>query len=248
AASKLWTGGQRREREGLAAAPEGRVESEPRGPREAAGTLLSRLSPQERAAVVLKDVFGWSLEETAEAVSTTVGAVKAALHRGRDKLLAPEPVTPRVPAPQVLDAFCTAFNARDVEGLTALLLDTASLEVVGVHTEYGPEAARKGVFQGMLYGSRRMAEAETRGGMDPRWKQAVLPEVPRMEIRIHRGEPLLLSWYRHTDGEFVRAVTRVETAGARVSRIQNYFFTPDFLADVCRELEVPFRTNGYRYW
>ena len=247
-ASNLWIDRQRQAREQLGPVPEGRSESEPRAPREAAGTLLSRLSPQERAAIVLKDVFGWSLEETAEAVSTTVGAVKAALHRGRGKLLDPEPPTPRAPAVEVLDAFCAAFNARDVERLTALLLDTASIEVVGIHTEYGPESARKGVFQGMLYGSRRMAEAESRGGIDPRWKQGVLPEPPRMEVRMHRGEPLLLSWYQHTDGEFVRAVTRVETSGDRLARVQNYFFTPEFLADVCGELDVPFRTNGHRNW
>ena len=247
-ASNLWIDRQRQSREEAGAVPEGRLETEPRAAREAAGTLLAQLSPQERAAVVLKDVFGWSLEESAEAVSTTVGAVKSALHRGRDKLLDPEPAPPHAPPPEVLDAFCAAFNARDVDRLTALLLDTASIEVVGIHTEYGPEAARQGVFQGMLYGSRRMAEAETRGGIEPRWKQSVLPEPARMELRLHRGEPLLLSWYQHTDGEFVRAVTRVETLGDRVTRVQNYFFTPDFLADVCRELDVPFRTNGYRNW
>jgi hypothetical protein len=33
-----------------------------------------------------------------------------------------------------------------------------------------------------------------------------------------------------------------------LARIRNYFFTPDVLAEICRELAVPFRTNGYRYW
>ena len=56
------------------------------------------------------------------------------------------------PKPQVLDAFCAAFNAGDLDRLTSLLLDTAEIEVVRVHTEYGPEAARRGVFQGMLFG------------------------------------------------------------------------------------------------
>ncbi len=28
----------------------------------------------------------------------------------------------------------------------------------------------------------------------------------------------------------------------------NYFFPPDVIAEICRELGVPFRTNGYRYW
>jgi len=47
---------------------------------------LQRLSPQERAAVVLKEVFDMTLEEIADLLATTTGAVKAALHRGRDRL------------------------------------------------------------------------------------------------------------------------------------------------------------------
>ena len=41
----------------------------------------------QRSAVVLKDVLGHSLEETAETMGTTVMAVKAALVRGRKSLL-----------------------------------------------------------------------------------------------------------------------------------------------------------------
>jgi len=248
-ASNLWIDKTRRMREDPGAVvPEAAAGHEPRAAREAAGTLIARLSPQERAAVVLKEVFELTLDEIAESLSTTVGAVKAALHRGRGKLVQPEPLESPAPAPAVLDAFCDAFNARDIDRLTALLLDTASIEVVGVHTEYGPAVARKGVFQGMMYGSRRLATADKSGGMDPRYMQGVLPSSPRCEVRGHRGESLLLLWYAHTDGEFVRGLNRVEVEGDRLARVQNYFYTPDFIADLCRELDVPFRVNGYRYW
>src|SRR4051812_23583183 len=40
----------------------------------------------QRSAVILKDVLGHSLEETAETMETTVMAVKAALVRGRARL------------------------------------------------------------------------------------------------------------------------------------------------------------------
>src|SRR5439155_8638374 len=191
-----------------AAAPEpaAAAEHEPRAPREAAGTLLVKLSPQERAAVVLKDVFALSLEEVAEALGTTVGGVKAALHRGRGKLAeeAP-PETETAPAPRALDAFAAAFNAHDLDRLTALLLDTAVVEVVGATTQYGPEAARRTVLTGMLFGSRLMAGPEN--PLDPRFTQGVLPELPRCEARLHRGRWVVLHWYQHTDGEAVRAVT-----------------------------------------
>ena len=247
-ASNLWIDRVRRLGKERHLQPEPVTSSEPRATREAAGTLIARLSPQERAAVVLKDAFDLTLEEIAEVLSTTVGAVKAALHGGRGKLVEPPESEPPAPARAVLDAFCDAFNAGDLPRLTSLLLDTAEIEVVRVHTEYGPEAARKGVFQGMLFGSRILAEADKRGGIDPRYMQGALPSLPRVEARTHRGEPILLHWYAHTDGEFVRAITRVETEGDRLSRVRNYFYTPDVIEEICRELGVPFRVNGYRYY
>jgi RNA polymerase sigma-70 factor (ECF subfamily) len=215
--------------------------------REAAGTILGQLSPQERAAVVLKDAFDLSLEEIAEALSTTTGAVKAALHRGRGKLVEPAILETRTPAPGVLDAFCAAFNAGDLDRLTSLLLDTAAVEVVGATTQYGPEAARRTVLYGMLFGSQRMAAADTSGAMEPRFMQGVLPSAPRVELVAHRGEWFLLHWYAHEDGEAVRAITHLAPDGDRVARLQNYFSNPDLIAEVCRELNVPWRSNGYRW-
>jgi hypothetical protein len=48
------------------------------------------LPPKERACLLLKEVFDYSLEEIAELVDSTVG-VKAALNRGRTKLAASSP-------------------------------------------------------------------------------------------------------------------------------------------------------------
>jgi RNA polymerase sigma-70 factor (ECF subfamily) len=249
-ASNLWLDRVRRARreQPLEQREEASGERDPRPAREAAGTLLGQLSPQERAAVVLKDVFDLSLEEIADTLTTTPGAVKAALHRGRGKLVEPPPEPPRAPPPAVLDAFCAAFNAGDLDRLTALLLDTASVEVVGATTQYGPEAARRTVLYGMLFGSARMATADVNGGMEARFMQGVLPASPRVEAVAHRGEWLLLHWYRHGDGEAVRAITRIESDGDRVARLHNYFFNPDFIGEVCSELGIPWRSNGYRWF
>jgi len=249
-ASNLWIDQVRRRRreEPLAVAPpdEGGPSSDPRGAREAAGTLLSQLSPQERAAAVLKDVFDLSLEEIAGVLSTTAGAVKAALHRARGKLVEPAPEEAPAPAPAVLDAFREAFNAGDIDRLAALLLDDASVEVVGATTQYGPEAARRTVLYGMLFGMKRVADANS--VIEARLVQGILPDPPRVEVRAHRGAWVLLHWYNHQDGEAVRALTRLETEGDRVARLQNYFFNPDLIAEVCGELGVPSRSNGPRWW
>ncbi len=248
-ASNLWIDRLRRSRREapLEEAGEASVAPADRSAREAAGTLLGQLAPQERAAVVLKDVFALSLEEIAEALSTTTGAVKAALHRGRGKLIAPAPSVARVPRPAVLDAFCAAFDAGDLDRLTALLLDTAVVEVVGATTMYGPEAARRTVLHGMLFGGAREVTDEA-CGIEGRFTQRVAPMPPRVEAVEHRGEWVLLHWYGHADGEAVRAITRIEGEGDRVARLQNYFFNPDFIGEVCGELGVPWRSNGYRWF
>lgn len=260
-ASNLWIDQTRRSR----AAPDAEApamageqhESEPRATREAGGTLIERLSPQERAAVVLKDVFDFRVDEIAAALSTTAGAAHAALHRARSKLLEAE-VSEPVPAsasasasaavPAVLDAFCEAFNARDLARLTALLLDTAAVEVVGTTTEYGSDPGDKHILRGMLFGTERLAKADTLGGIESRYIQGAIADSPRAELRIYRGEPVILLWYKHRDGEAVRAINRVVARDAGIAGLRNYFFTPDCLADVCAELGVPFRPNGYRFW
>ena len=249
-ASNLWIDRVRKQRELTGeSAPASEPTPDPRAAREAAGTLLVKLSPQERAAVVLKDVFEFSLDETAEALGTTTGAIKAALHRARGKLsdeLAPPIET--APVPAALDAFVTAFNARDLDGLTALLLDTAVVEVVGATMQYGPEAARRTVLTGMLFGVNRLADPDARTGIDPSLTVGVIAEPPRVEARLHRGRWVLVHWYRHRDGDAVRAFTLLELDGERVARLRNYFYNAELIADLGAELGVPTRSNGHRWW
>ena len=247
-ASNLWIDRVRRERGTLAEerATEPSVASpDLQATREAASTLVAQLGPQERAAVVLKDVFELTLEEIAEALSTTVGAVKAAIHRGRSKLEQPEPDMTRRAVPEVITAFCAAFNAQDIGRMTELLLDHAAIEVVSATVERPSDG---NVLRGMVFGSQRMATAAEQGGMEARFVAGVQPTPPRLELVSCRGEPLLLSWYAHEDGEAVRAVTRFEVSDGRIGLLRNYFFTPDFIEEVCRELGLPFRSNGYRWW
>jgi RNA polymerase sigma-70 factor (ECF subfamily) len=207
--------------------PEPAASPEPPAPREAAGTLLAFLSPQERAAIVLKDAFGLSLMEVAEALSTTTGAIKAALHRGRSKLVTPDISEATPVAPAVLGRFCEAFNARDLDRLTALLLDTATLEYPAFKIEYGATAVRDGSLRGTLFGCPE-------GGYE-------LEAPPRCELRAHRGESIFLWW----SGAEVHAIVRVEVDGDRISRMRNYYHAPEVITEICRELDLPFRTHGY---
>lgn len=219
-------------------------EVDPRATREAAGTLIASLSPQERAAVVLKDVFDFTLEEVAVTLSTSTGAIKAALHRGRGKLDQPAPTEADVPVPAVVTAFVEAFNARDLDRLVSLLLEDATMDFPGLFVEEGAEVARRGSLAGILFGDPSSDDA----GIAPDFREGLLSKPPRLEIRVHRGEPLLLGWFEHTDGPAVRAISRLVADGDRVARCTTYLHQPEVLAEICRELGVPFRASGYRPW
>ena len=78
----------REEAEAAAVGPEAvlPVETPGREIDRAVERLVVNLPPKERACVLLKDVFEYSLDEIADLVDSTVGGVKAALNRGRAKL------------------------------------------------------------------------------------------------------------------------------------------------------------------
>jgi len=93
------------------------------------------LAPAQRACVILKDVLDHSLDDIADELGLSVPAVKAALHRGRSVL---QRVTrdaagraERSPPPSpALVRYATLFNARDWDGVRALLADDVRLDLV----------------------------------------------------------------------------------------------------------------------
>ena len=98
---------------------------------------LMRLPVAQRSSVILMDVLGHSLEEISEVLESTVPAVKANLHRGRQRLveLAAEPDDRPPPVlaeadRQRLAAYVARFNARDFDALRAQLADDVKVEVV----------------------------------------------------------------------------------------------------------------------
>jgi len=99
------------------------------------------LGVTQRSAVILKDVLGHSLEETAETMGTTVMAVKAALVRGRKKLLddAPAGAPEKAPSRADLDRYATLFNARDWDGVRALVSDDCPLDLVSKSQRHGKQ-------------------------------------------------------------------------------------------------------------
>jgi RNA polymerase sigma-70 factor (ECF subfamily) len=172
--------------------------------------LVLALPPKERAAVLLKDVFDYSLEEIAELIGSTVGGVKAALHRGRAKLPAtPAPIAPptaRNPLEaRLLEVYVERFNRRDWDGLRELIADDAHLRVGDRFAGRLAEATYFNQYQ----------------RMKPSWRLAV-GEVD--------GEPVVLIAYGGDHGHPYQAVARVEIAGGRIARITDFLHCPWVLA------------------
>lgn len=198
--------------------------------REAIARLANNLPPVERAAVLLKDVFAFSLEDAASYMQTTVGGVKAALHRGREKLqnakeLPPRSIEARVDS-GLLDKWCDAFNKRDLQGLAALMLEDSEALVVGMVQEYGRNQIRDGSLHHTVLG-------ETGD--------------PKAERREYRGEPIVVLWYTHEGKRVVRDVLRFISDRGGMASLRYYYFCPETLAEVVQELGLPLVDNGYHY-
>lgn len=96
--------------------------------------LVLVLPPKERACVLLKDVFDYSLDEIADLIGSTVGGVKAALHRARAKLAASDGPSrsierrndERMP---LVREYIHRFNERDWDGLRQLIAADARVHV-----------------------------------------------------------------------------------------------------------------------
>ncbi len=155
--------------------------------RSAGAVLLRRLPPRERAALMLKDVFDMSLEETADVLETTVVAVKAALHRGRARLREDEAeAAPRraVPSRALLDRFVECLQARDKAGMLALVLDNAPAENVGCSYQFGSEMHR---------GEKSWFEGTT--SEHPEWPEWIRWEATKVETADYEGEPVILIFH-----------------------------------------------------
>ncbi|MGA8491610.1 MAG: RNA polymerase sigma factor [Terriglobales bacterium] len=128
--------GVRDQADAAVAVPEAVEASDPvLGTGKAVEHLVLTLPPKERACILLKDVFDYSLEEIAELVDSTVGGVKAALNRGRSKLAGSSPqekpagsVSPELK--RVMQLYVERFNRRDWDGVRELTSADARLNVV----------------------------------------------------------------------------------------------------------------------
>jgi RNA polymerase sigma factor, sigma-70 family len=168
--------------------------------------LVANLPPKERSCVLLKDVFDYSLEEIAELVDSTVGGVKAALHRGRTKLAAaPVPsnslraVDPELT--RVIKLYVDRFNRRDWDGVRELIGADSRLTVADA-------------FAGKLGDAPYFRNYE-------RW--AIPWKLATGEVD---GESVVLILQRGADTWTPYSVVRLKVIGQHIDRIVDYAHCP----------------------
>ena len=179
--------------------------------RQALERLVGHLPPMERACVLLKDIFDHSLEETADLVDTSVGGVKAALHRGRRKLesLAGQPAMSRPVAASSLrlaQRYADGFNRRAWDELRGLIRADARIQVAD---RYSGRVGESPYFQ----------------------RYAEMPHPLRASAEVVAGQVVVVIRQEREGGWVPRSIVRLTTdeRGA-VSFIADYFHC-DWLAD-----------------
>lgn len=93
---------------------------------------IQHLPPRQRAALLLRDVLGWSAAESARLLDTTVASVTSALQRARTTLEKRLPTGRPDTAPAasdaqrtLLDRYVRTWENADVDGFVALLREDA---------------------------------------------------------------------------------------------------------------------------
>ena len=132
--------------------------------------VLQHLPPNQRAALILREVLGFSAREVAEALETTVASVNSALQRAR------ETVEERLPEEsqqatlrslgddglrEVVEGFMDALTRGDVDAVVALLAEDAAWSMPPMATWYRGEALAVWLREGPLSGEWRWRHLPT---------------------------------------------------------------------------------------
>lgn len=181
-------------------------------------TAMQLLPPRQRAALVLRDVLGWSARETADVLGLSVAAANSALQRARERVEREERAGTLARVHRPVDApaekalmhrFVEAWEAVDVERLTALLADDALLTMP-------PEPMH-------LVGPAEIGGFFSTVPMEGRL------ELIRLLPARANGQPALAAYVHETPGDAFRAYGMMVFAleGTRIAGITGFASYPE---------------------
>jgi RNA polymerase sigma-70 factor (ECF subfamily) len=133
-------------------------------------TVIQGLTPPQRAALIFRDVLGWSAAETAEALETSTASVNSSLQRAREALDAMNAAadTPKSAddgvARALLVRYVDAWESGDIDSIAALLREDAKLTMPPVPSWYSGRANIAALLGMMLGGADMRAFAGEASG------------------------------------------------------------------------------------
>ena len=152
--------------------------------------VLQRLTPAERAVLLLREVFDFDYGEIAALVGKSEPACRKLLERARLHVEAEKPLFEASPEDhrRLLAAFTEAASAGNIGALVAMLAEDAVMV-----TDGGPEGRRVGGIRNLpapLTGAKKIAAfiAATAGSVDLEGEVHELNGQPAL-VLYHEGEP-----------------------------------------------------------
>jgi RNA polymerase sigma-70 factor (ECF subfamily) len=138
---------------------------------------LQHLPPNQRAALILREVLGFSAKEVAQTLDTTTASVNSALQRAR------KTVDDRLPdqsqqatlralgddgVREVVESYVDAWDRGDIEGVVAMLTEDAAFSMPPAFSWYrGTEALRAFLGVGPLSGEWRWRQVPVQASGQP---------------------------------------------------------------------------------
>jgi RNA polymerase sigma-70 factor (ECF subfamily) len=168
---------------------------------------LQRLPTQQRAALVLRDVLGFSASEVAEMLESTPASVNSALQRARAKVEHLGGVPGHVPRvrseyeAKAVNRFVDSFQQGDLEGVIALLSDDARFTMPPEPFEFrGPRVIAEYFHSRGVWG-QDLKLVPTRANSQPAFGYY----LPDPNANVHRARGLLVLTVR---AEQISVITR----------------------------------------
>jgi RNA polymerase sigma-70 factor, ECF subfamily len=165
-------------------------------------TVLERLSPEARAAFLLREVFDVDYGEVAEALGKSEAACRQIVHRAKVQLRQerPQRAVPSEAHQKLMQRFAEVLAQGDLAGMKSMLADNAML--------LGDGGGHVTSFPRPMVGGQRIAQLLFAASL--RYK-----DVLRVELAMINGQYAVL---RYINGE-LESVQSCESDGERITRV-----------------------------
>lgn len=162
--------------------------------------LLERLAPEERAALLLRDVFDAGYDEIARVLEKSESACRQMVHRARTRVRGERArfAVPVETTERLLEQFLAALHADDRDAMLALIAEDATFAADGG----GKVSAIRNVIDGATKISRFLL------GVESKWGRHM-----RHAVQWINGEPAIVTYF----GERVFCTTSVESDGEHIT-------------------------------